>query len=179
VIPMEKEIYIRFVRRVCTVVFVLVLLLFFNAQVLAEGPVQNADPVTDAAEAVLSADRAEPDFTAVAAQLEAVARDHGRKMADQMLYGSFEAVSEVYAGAGALPASGSVQVIAVEPAETGTAFLVWLPYLLAFLALVGGGCILLCRRRMQRNRRVVYKPMRTPAVHNSPYFVYRVQHTYR
>lgn len=172
-IPVEKEIYIRLVRRICTAVFILVLLLFFNAQVLAETPAeQNADPVSGTT--IEESD----DFSAVAVQLEAVARDHGRNMADQMLYDSFQAVSAVSAGAYAVPVTGTLHVIAV-PEKTEPTFLAWLPYLLVALLAAGWGMIAVLRSRRERSRRVVYKPMRVSGIHSNPYFVYRVQRTYR
>lgn len=174
VIPMEREICIRLVRRVCTAIFVLCLLLLFNAPVMAEENVQNTQAVLAETEEILGL--TEENFSAVAVQLEAVARAEGRSTANQMLYDGFQQVSVLAKGTQRASASGSsLNVIAVSRTDSRAAFAAWMPYILAALGMIFMAFVLRVKRR-QRGGRVVYKPLKVNA---RPYMQYTVLRTYR
>lgn len=171
---MEREIYIRLVRRVCTAIFVLLLLLLFNAPVMAQGDMQDTQAVLNETEEVLGL--TEENFSAVAVQLEAVARAQGRSMANQMLYDGFGEVSVLAEGTQSTAVSGSsLNVITVSRVDRSAAFAAWLPYILAAIGTASAALALRVRRR-QRGGRVVYKLLKVSA---RPYMQYTVQRTYR
>ena len=83
---MEKELYLRLLRRICAAVLALLAAILVSTPVMAQDGMAAATP-----EPALT----EQDFAAVAAQLEAVARGQGREIADQMLYASLRSISPV------------------------------------------------------------------------------------
>ena len=168
---MQKEVCVRFVRRVFMAVLVLLLLLLFNVQVMAE---------ESAATAAMPENT--DSYTAVAAQLEAVARAEGRSAADKMLYASFLEASVLHEASAAEFAAVDLTGAAVEnTTESGSLLANGLWTVPAAAALVVFGLLAAAGiyRRGTAGRRTVYKPMRRSGVRPAPYLRYTVQHTYR
>ena len=169
---MQKEVCVRFVRRIFMAVLVLLLLLLFNVQVMAE---------ESTATAAMSENT--DSYTAVAAQLEAVARAEGRSSADKMLYASFLEASVLHEASAAEFAAVDLTGAAVENlTESGSVLANGLWTVPAAAALVVFGLLLAAAgvyRRGTAGRRTVYKPMRRSGVRPAPYLRYTVQHTYR
>ena len=168
---MQKEVCVRFVRRIFMAVLVLLLLLLFNVQVMAE---------ESAATAAMPENT--DSYTAVAAQLEAVARAEGRSAADKMLYASFLEASVLHEASAAEFAAVDLTGAAVEnTTESGSLLANGLWTVPAAAALVVFGLLAVAGiyRRGTAGRRTVYKPMRRSGVRPAPYLRYTVQHTYR
>ena len=168
---MQKEVCVRFVRRIFMAVLVLLLLLLFNVQVMAE---------ESAATAAMPENT--DSYTAVAAQLEAVARAEGRSAADKMLYASFLEASVLHEASAAEFAAVDLTGAAVENmTESGSLLANGLWTVPAAAALVVFGLLAAAGiyRRGTAGRRTVYKPMRRSGVRPAPYLRYTVQHTYR
>ena len=129
---MEKELYLRLLRRICAAVLALLAAILVSTPVMAQDGMAAATP---------GPALTEQDFAAVAAQLEAVARGQGREIADQMLYASLRSISPVTprmeeAEASAAPTAAPAQnapAVVVHSAEKST----WsLSGLLPFFAVV-------------------------------------------
>ena len=86
VIRMEREIYLRLLRRICAAILALLAAIMLSAPVLADEAGSAPEAAQDTAEAAPASELTEENFAAVAAQLEAVARGQGRSIANKMLY---------------------------------------------------------------------------------------------
>ena len=91
---MERESAVRLVRRICMAFLAVFLVLALCAPAMAE---ETAPAGEDGGQAAAAAEQ--DDFAAVRAQLEAVAREDGRRIAGQMLFDSFRAISPAQAPA--------------------------------------------------------------------------------
>lgn len=126
VIRMEREIYLRLLRRICAAILALLAAIMLSAPVLADEAGSAPEAVQDTAEAAPASALTEENFAAVAAQLEAVARGQGRSIADKMLYESLRTISPVSAPAAeasAEPTAAPVQnapSVVVHSAEKHT-----------------------------------------------------------
>ena len=168
---MQKEVCVRFVRRVFMAVLVLLLLLLFNVQVMAE----------ESAAAAAMPENTD-SYTAVAAQLEAVARAEGRSAADKMLYASFLEASVLHEASAAEFAAVDLTGAAVQNTTESSSVLadgLWTVPAAAALVVFGLLAAAGIYRRGTAGRRTVYKPMRRSGVRPAPYLRYTVQHTYR
>ena len=168
---MQKEVCVRFVRRVFMAVLVLLLLLLFNVQVMAEESTATAAMPENT-----------DSYTAVAAQLEAVARAEGRSAADKMLYASFLEASVLHEASAAEFAAVDLTGAAVENTTKSGSLLangLWTVPAAAALVVFGLLAAAGIYRRGTAGRRTVYKPMRRSGVRPAPYLRYTVQHTYR
>ena len=173
---MDKQKFLRILRRTVTVLAVLVMLVACSAQVRAEDE-QNTDPAALAAEVLEETGLTAENFSAIAVQLEAVARADGRLSADRMLYAAFQeaAALQVSEAVPAAAVESGVNVIVVpEKRSAPTA-----GQLLPFLAVVAAAGVMLFAVRRKNVRGTVYKPMRTRAAGTNPYAGYGMVRTYR
>ncbi|MGN0479047.1 MAG: hypothetical protein ACI4GO_06410 [Hominenteromicrobium sp.] len=132
---MEKEACLRLLRRICAAVLALLAAIVMGAPVLADeaGPAGETPEDPAAQEQTLT----EENFAAVAAQLEAVAREQGRSIADKMLYESFRMISPVSAPAEAeataaptaAPARNTPAVVVHSSEQQTLSFSGFLPFL--------------------------------------------------
>ena len=121
---MERQLSVwRVMRRICTVILVLILLVACSAQVHAEGENTAGEDVLTAMseDAVEETGLTEENFAAVAAQLSAVARADGRSSADRMIDSAFSEAAALQVSEAApvtAAAESSVNVIVVPEAKT-------------------------------------------------------------
>lgn len=172
---MEREIYTRLLRRVCTAVLALLLLFFAAVPVLADeaGSAAEPDGAADTAPETEPYALTEENFAAVAAQLEAVAREEGRTIADKMLYESLRAISPVTAPAAesessaepaAAAAQGKPAVVVHTAQQSSWSFSGLLPFLVVVAAaMVCMFTVVVSARRSWTGRRPAfargYRPM--------------------
>lgn len=170
---MEREIYLRLLRRICAAILALLAAIMLSAPVLADEAGSAPEAAQDAVEAAPASALTEENFAAVAAQLEAVARGQGRSIADKMLYESLRTISPVSSPAAeasaeptAAPAQNAPSVV-VRSAEKHTWSLSGLLPFFAVVAVAVTGMFAAfysLRRRLWAGKRAAfargYRPMR-------------------
>ena len=173
---MDKQRYWRVLRRIVTVLAVLVMLVACSAQVRAEGEETETLAALSAA-AAEEAGLTEENFSAVAVQLAAVARADGRLSADRMLYTAFSEAAALQVGEN-VPAAveSGINVIVVPEKKTAPTFQKLLPF---FAVIAAAGTMFWVMRRKTVRGMVVYKPMRRELSGGNPYAGYGMVRTYR
>ena len=149
---MERESAVRLLRRICMAFLAVFLVLALCAPAMAE---ETAPAGEDGGQAAAAAEQ--DDFAAVRAQLEAVAREDGRRIAGQMLFDSFRAISPAQAPADEAQATaeppaaagGTPSVVVHAEQKASWSFSGLLPFLIV-LAATAGMLVALSVRRSQR-----------------------------
>lgn len=149
---MERESAVRLVRRICMAFLAVFLVLALCAPAMAE---ETTPAGEDGGQAAAAAEQ--DDFAAVRAQLEAVAREDGRRIAGQMLFDSFRAISPAQAPADEAQATaeppaaagGTPSVVVHAEQKASWSFSGLLPFLIV-LAATAGMLVALSVRRSQR-----------------------------
>ncbi len=167
----EASVFLRTLRHAVPVLLALLIALLAAAPVLAdETDTLLTDTDTVSAEPTASAEPAE-DYTAVAAQLEAVARAEGRDMADKMLSAALHSLTgttldtddaESAVSAASAPAEPKAVVVNAS-AQSGTKWSAKgiLPFLaVVLLALLGLSFAVRPMRRRRVHSARAYRPMR-------------------
>lgn len=167
----EASVFLRTLRHAVPVVLALLIALLAAAPVLAdETDTLLTDTDTVSAEPTASAEPTE-DYTAVAAQLEAVARAEGRGMADKMLSAALHSLAgttldtddaESAVSAASAPAEPKAVVVNAS-AQAGTKWSAKgiLPFLaVVLLALLGLSFAVRPMRRRRVHSARAYRPMR-------------------
>ena len=157
------------------VAVVLVLLVACSAEVHANGEPMPKETAVSADEAGLTKE----NFSAVAVQLEAVARAEGRAISDRMLHAAFSAAAArntpAVTPAGA--SEGTLNVIVVPESRPSVSLeKVLLAAFLLFSAVLTAVSVYLRRRKQRRS---VYKPIRTAPAPRNYYANYGTVRTYR
>lgn len=158
---MERESAVRLVRRICMAFLAVFLVLALCAPAMAA---ETAPAGEDGVQASAAAE--EDDFAAVRAQLEAVAREDGRRIAGQMLFDSFRAISPAQAPADeaeatAEPSSaagGTPSVVVHAEQKASWSFSGLLPFLIVLAATAGMLAVLSARRSQRAASPQGYRP---------------------
>lgn len=170
----DVRVLLRTLRRAVPVLLALLIALLAAAPVLAD---ENGEDATDtdavSAEQTETAEIPEDDYTAVAAQLEAVARAEGRDMADKMLYGALCSISDrnrtdtddaentAVTAASSAAEPKAVVVNASEPSGSKWSAKGLLPFIaVIFSALLGLSFAVRPMRRRRVGTARAYRPMR-------------------
>lgn len=179
VIRLEKINYWRVLRRVIVLAISLILLVACSAQVHAENepfPTEDGNVVPASAE---TQGLTEENFSAVAVQLEAVARSEGRSIADRMMHTALSAAA-VQAENAVTPAAvqtGNLSVIVVpekNPVFTPEKIIIFSCVILIAAVMAAVVCA-----HSRKSRRTVYKPMLAGRAQTNFYANYGTVRTYR
>ena len=175
VVFMDKQRYWRILRRIVTLLAVLIMLVACSAQVRAEG--EEKDGLAELSAAVVEeSGLTKENFSAVAVQLEAVARADGRLSADRMLYTAFSEAAALQVGENVPAAAESgINVIVVPEKKTAPD----MKQLVPFFAVIAAAGVMLISVRRRHIRGTVYKPMRRELSGGNPYAGYGMVRTYR
>lgn len=158
---MERESAVRLVRRICMAFLAVFLVLALCAPAMAA---ETAPAGDDGVQADAAAEQ--DDFAAVRAQLEAVAREDGRRIAGQMLFDSFRAISSAQApadeaqatAAPSAAAGGTPSVVVHAEQKASWSFSGLLPFLIVLAATAGMLAVLSARRSQRAASPQGYRP---------------------